>query len=190
MAVEIVNLGHDDNSGESAAYSVRGTVEAKSGEFAAADEDLSKAEDYERKAIAWANSVKFEHLDSYTDALNQNLRVHFQLLQAMGRPDEAKKKLAESPDSQSTESDETLLTKAHGLYDAPFTRSLVSFNCAAQFDWKNTLSIHSEWSPRLQFKLSSIFKLCSIGSSWTALELWSRQRLKRLTFLEFPSGLI
>ena len=38
--------------------------------------------------------------------------------------------------SQSSESDETLLTKAHGLYDTPFTGPLVSFDCAVQFDWK------------------------------------------------------
>jgi TonB family protein len=136
MAVEVVELGHDDNSGKSAAYSVRGSVEAKSGEFAAADQDLAKAEEYERKAIEWAKSVKFEHLDSYTDALNQDLRVHFQLLQTMGRPEEAKKKLDEAPDSQSTESDSTLLSRAHGLYDTPFTRPLISFNCAVRFDWE------------------------------------------------------
>jgi TonB family protein len=136
MAVEVVKLGHDDNSGKSAAYSVRGSVEAKSGEFAAADQDLSKGEEYEKKAIEWAKSEKFEHLDSYTDALNQDLRVHFHLLQTMGRPEEAKKKLDEAPDSQSTESDSKLLSRAHGLYDTPFTRPLISFNCAVRFDWE------------------------------------------------------
>jgi hypothetical protein len=38
--------------------------------------------------------------------------------------------------SQSTGSDEALLSKARGLYDAPFTRQLVSFDCSIQFDWK------------------------------------------------------
>jgi hypothetical protein len=38
--------------------------------------------------------------------------------------------------SQSTESDEALLKRAHGLYDTPFTGPLVSFDCAVQFDWK------------------------------------------------------
>jgi hypothetical protein len=38
--------------------------------------------------------------------------------------------------SQSTESDEALLSRAHGLYDTPFTGPLVSFDCAVQFDWK------------------------------------------------------
>lgn len=32
--------------------------------------------------------------------------------------------------------DEVLLTKTRALYDAPFTRDLVSFDCAVQFDWK------------------------------------------------------
>lgn len=37
---------------------------------------------------------------------------------------------------QSPGSDEALLKKARALYDAPFTRNLVSFDCAVQFDWK------------------------------------------------------
>jgi hypothetical protein len=39
--------------------------------------------------------------------------------------------------AQSQQSDETLLAKTRALYDAPFTRTLVSFDCAVQFDWKN-----------------------------------------------------
>lgn len=38
--------------------------------------------------------------------------------------------------AQSKESDDVLLAKTRALYDAPFTRSLVSFDCAVQFDWK------------------------------------------------------
>lgn len=37
----------------------------------------------------------------------------------------------------SQQSDEALLEKTRALYDAPFTRALVSFDCAVQFDWKN-----------------------------------------------------
>ena len=40
--------------------------------------------------------------------------------------------LAQTPDLS-----DALLAKARNLYDAPFTRSLVSFDCAIQFDWKN-----------------------------------------------------
>lgn len=38
--------------------------------------------------------------------------------------------------AQAQQSDELLLAKTRSLYDAPFTRNLVSFDCAVQFDWK------------------------------------------------------
>lgn len=38
--------------------------------------------------------------------------------------------------SQSPDSIDAMLSKARGLYDAPFTRQLVSFDCSVQFDWK------------------------------------------------------
>jgi hypothetical protein len=38
--------------------------------------------------------------------------------------------------AQSQKSDDVLLAKTRVLYDAPFTRTLVSFDCAVQFDWK------------------------------------------------------
>jgi hypothetical protein len=38
--------------------------------------------------------------------------------------------------SQTTASDEARLIKTRALYDAPFRRNLVSFDCAVQFDWK------------------------------------------------------
>jgi hypothetical protein len=37
--------------------------------------------------------------------------------------------------SQSTNSNDEMLSKARGLYDAPLTRQLVSFDCAVRFDW-------------------------------------------------------
>jgi hypothetical protein len=39
--------------------------------------------------------------------------------------------------AQSQQTDEVLLAKTRDLYDAPFTRGLVSLDCAVQFDWKN-----------------------------------------------------
>ncbi len=96
LAVEVVKLGHDDNSGTNAAYSIKAMVEAKSGELAAADQDLSTAEDFQRKAIEWAKSEKFKHLDSYNGALIQDLRIHAQVLKAMGRTDDAQKKTDEA----------------------------------------------------------------------------------------------
>lgn len=44
--------------------------------------------------------------------------------------------LAAPPGSQTSSLDEALLAKTRALYDAPFTRDLVSFDCAVQFDWK------------------------------------------------------
>jgi TonB family protein len=88
-AVAAVKLGHDDDSGSSAAYSIRGEVEGFLGDLAAADSDLTSAEDFDRKAIA-ANGNRFEH------RLAQNLQFHAKVLQALGRPDEAQKKLDEA----------------------------------------------------------------------------------------------
>src|SRR3984893_2358205 len=44
--------------------------------------------------------------------------------------------LCASAVSQTTTSDEALLAKTRALYDAPFTRNLVSFDCSVEFDWK------------------------------------------------------
>lgn len=48
---------------------------------------------------------------------------------------------------QPPESDEALLAKTRALYDAPFTRNLVSFDCAVQFDWKKHFAEFSENLP-------------------------------------------
>jgi hypothetical protein len=37
--------------------------------------------------------------------------------------------------AQSSASDDIMLAKTRSLYDAPFTRGLISFDCAVQFDW-------------------------------------------------------
>lgn len=95
-AVEMVKLGHDDNSGSNAAFGIKGMVEANLGDLKAADQDLTIAEDFERKGIEWAEQVKFEHGDSYKHALVQDLRFHAQVLQGLNRPDEAQKKLDEA----------------------------------------------------------------------------------------------
>jgi tetratricopeptide (TPR) repeat protein len=82
-AVEVVKLGHDDNSGDEAAYSIRGEIRALSGDMAGGDNDLSLAEDYARKG----------HL---TGALKRDLQFHAELLKRMNRPDEAQTKLDEA----------------------------------------------------------------------------------------------
>jgi TonB family protein len=95
-AVETILLGHDDNSGSNAAYSVRGMVEARQGDLNAADRDLTTAEEFERKAIDWAKSVKFEHGEDYRHSLQQDLEIHAKILQGLGRADEAQHKLDEA----------------------------------------------------------------------------------------------
>jgi hypothetical protein len=95
-AVEIDKLGHDDNSGENAVYSTRGTIEGMMGDLTASDRDLSLAEDYGRKAIAWAKESNFEHGNYYERTLARDLQFHAQVLQALNRPDDAQKKLAEA----------------------------------------------------------------------------------------------
>jgi hypothetical protein len=42
--------------------------------------------------------------------------------------------------TQTADSGDVLLSKTRALYDAPFTRNLVSFDCAIQFDWKQHFS--------------------------------------------------
>lgn len=94
-AVAVVQLGHDDNSGSAAAYGIRGIVEGDLNDLPAADRDLTKAEEDQRKALAWAHEVSFEHMDSYKNSLALYLRMHSALLLAQNRADEAKKKLDE-----------------------------------------------------------------------------------------------
>jgi TonB family protein len=95
-AVEVANLGHDDDSGNNAVYSTKGTIEGMMGDLAASDQDLTVAEDYERKGIA------HKELDSpgiakyYRGVLARDLRFHAQVLQGLNRPDEAQKKLDEA----------------------------------------------------------------------------------------------
>ena len=95
-AVAVVQLGHDDNSGSNAAYTVLALAEAKTGDLQSADKDFTTAEEFGRKAIAWAKQVGFEHGDSYSRSLNQDLRIHAQVLQALNRTEEAQKKLDEA----------------------------------------------------------------------------------------------
>jgi hypothetical protein len=95
-AVAIVQIGHDDNSGNAAAYGTRGIVEGDLNDLLAADRDLTIAEEDQRKALEWAKEVNFEHSDSYKSSLAMYLRLHSALLLALKRPEEAKKKLEET----------------------------------------------------------------------------------------------
>lgn len=95
-AVSIVELGHDDNSGSNAAYSVRAYAEARSGELEAADRDFDTAESFQRKGIAWAEKEAPALAKSYEQALVQDLRIHAQVLNGMGNAEKARRLLDEA----------------------------------------------------------------------------------------------
>jgi TonB family protein len=95
-AVDTVKLGHDDNAGSNAAYSVKGIVEGKFGQLDESDQDLAVAEDYERKAIASLDKDAADESARCKQALVEDLRFHAQILQALNRADEAQKKLDEA----------------------------------------------------------------------------------------------
>jgi TonB family protein len=82
-AVAIVKAGHDDDGGQEAAYSIRGQIRAFSGDMEGGDQDLSIAEEFARKG-------------NKTDLLKRDLQFHAELLNRMGRQDDAKKKQEEA----------------------------------------------------------------------------------------------
>ena len=95
-AVEVVKLGHSDDSGKNAAYSTRGTIEGMAGDLTAADQDLTLAEDYERKAIAEMEKDS-PGIGGYDrSVLARDLRFHAQVLQQLKHPEDAQKKLDEA----------------------------------------------------------------------------------------------
>jgi hypothetical protein len=90
-AVAVVLLGHDDGSGSSAAYGVRGQAKAFAGDLIGADQDLNRAEEYERTALSGpaGQSLNLE----YTRTLKGLLNFHVQVLTALGKQGEAAAKL-------------------------------------------------------------------------------------------------
>jgi TonB family protein len=95
-AVDVVKLGHDGDSGSSAAYEDKGLIEGNLDDLTAADQDLSVAEEYERKGIAGAEKGAEDVYAHYGTILARDLRYHAQILQKLNRPDEAQKKLDEA----------------------------------------------------------------------------------------------
>jgi hypothetical protein len=74
---------HDDGSGSSAAYSVRGQAKAVAGDLTGADQDLDRAETYERNALSGpaGQSLNAE----YTRTLKGLLNFHAQVLTGLGK---------------------------------------------------------------------------------------------------------
>lgn len=95
-AVDLVKLGHDDNSGSSAAYSTKGMIEGMLGDLKSSDGDLNVAEDFGRKGIAWAEKEAPGLPTEYIRSLLRDLQFHAKVLQALGRQDDAQKKLDEA----------------------------------------------------------------------------------------------
>jgi TonB family protein len=95
-AVEVAKLGHDDDSGNNAVYSTKGKIEGMMGDLAASDQDLTVAEDYERKGIAHMEIDPPGMAKYYRGVLARDLRFHAQVLQGLNRPDDAQKKLDEA----------------------------------------------------------------------------------------------
>jgi len=93
-AVAVVQQGHDDGSGSSAAYSVRAQAEAAGGRLADADRDLVTAERFEKEAL---NSPAGKSLKKqYTATLKSLLNFHAQVLSALGNSTDASSKLSEA----------------------------------------------------------------------------------------------
>lgn len=93
-AVAVVMLGHDDGSGSSAAYYVRAQAKVIGGDLAGADQDLEKAETYERNALSGpaGQSLNAE----YTKVLKGLLSFHAQVLSALGEQNAANAKLLQA----------------------------------------------------------------------------------------------
>jgi TonB family protein len=93
-AVDVVKLGHDDGSGSSAAYAVRGQAEALAGDLPAADQDLADAERFQRAAME--SAAGHDPSPAYTASLKQLLIFRTQVLDALGKTAEADRMAAEA----------------------------------------------------------------------------------------------
>jgi tetratricopeptide (TPR) repeat protein len=93
-AIAVVKEGSDDAGGSSAAYSVTGEAAAFSGDLVGADKYLEIAEDYQHKGL---DSPAGRELPAmYAHTLKSMLIFHSQVLTALGRSDEAQRKLDEA----------------------------------------------------------------------------------------------
>jgi TonB family protein len=86
-AVDIILQGQGDESAASGAFSQRALARASLGDLAGADKDLTTAEDYQRKGID--SQFGRENPRQYVGTLKNILSLHAQILDAMGKSDEA-----------------------------------------------------------------------------------------------------
>jgi tetratricopeptide (TPR) repeat protein len=96
-AISVIEQGHDDGSGSSAAYSVRAQAEAQLGDLTGASNDIVRAEKFERAAIAEMGKLNGNFTKhQYIPVLKGLLNFHAQILAAQGKTDEAQAALAEA----------------------------------------------------------------------------------------------
>ena len=97
QAVALVKLDRKHEPGDGEVFSTLAHIEAMQGDFADADGNLTTAEDYDRKSIAWARKNKMAAwIPAYTQALQADLRFHALVLRGMKRKHDAKEKLEEA----------------------------------------------------------------------------------------------
>jgi TonB family protein len=92
-AVALVEEGHDDFTGASAAYAVLGNAQALNGKLAQADKNLETAETLERKALEAASA---QQQQVYSTTLRTILLFHADTLDRMGNKSSADAKRAEA----------------------------------------------------------------------------------------------
>jgi tetratricopeptide (TPR) repeat protein len=92
-AVALVEEGHDDFTGASAAYAVLGNAQALNGKLAQADKNLETAETLERKALEAANA---QQQQVYSTTLRTILLFHADTLDRMGNKPAGDAKRAEA----------------------------------------------------------------------------------------------
>lgn len=90
-AISLMGQYHDNTA---AAYAIGGQAKAVSGDLAGADRDLEHAEIAERKEID--TPVGRAERSTFTSTLKSLLQLHAQVLTALGRRDDAQKKLDEA----------------------------------------------------------------------------------------------
>jgi TonB family protein len=93
-AVAVVEEGHDDVTGASAAYAVLGNAQALNGKLAEADKNLETAEALERQAVTAAAGQPQE--TAYSGTLRTILLFHAETLERMGNKHAAEAKRAEA----------------------------------------------------------------------------------------------
>lgn len=95
-AVEVVQLGHDNESGANAAYSTKGTIEGLLGKLIDADSDMTTAEECSRRGILHAENGDTGSRSRYVEQLRKDLNFHAQFLQFIGHAEQAQQKLDEA----------------------------------------------------------------------------------------------